>query len=153
MVFLYFWQMLLPMMWQMFLPLQCIATILIVWCYCLVADGIATCCLIISFHGQMLLSCGRWNCHIYCCEADIIVQWQMEWPLQGVRLPPGRCCSWGGRWIGYTVVVKTSATSLAITSANQINKANNICLAITTAIDTTRHNICQKQKQKIVNII
>ena len=28
----------------------------------------------------------------------------------------------------------------------QMNKVNNICLAITTAIDTTRHNICQKQQ-------
>ena len=95
------WQMLLPMIWQMFLPLQCIATILLCWCYCLVADGIATCCLIISFHGQMLLSCGRWNCQLYCCEAHVIAQWQMEWPLHGLRFSPGRCCSQGGRWIGY----------------------------------------------------
>ena len=35
----------------------------------------------------MLLPCGRWNSHtfIFCVVmADVIAQWQMEWPLQGV---------------------------------------------------------------------
>ena len=76
-------------MWQMFLPLQCIATIdwlmllpsgrwnshilLICFlccmgrCYCPVADGMATFCIFVM--------------------ADVIAQWQMEWPLQGVSVP------------------------------------------------------------------
>ena len=75
-------------MWQMFLPLQCIATIdwlmllpsgrwnshilLICFhccmgrCYCPVADGMATFCIFVM--------------------ADVIAQWQMEWPLQGVTV-------------------------------------------------------------------
>ena len=35
----------------------------------------------------MLLPSGRWNSHILfvvCFGADVIVLWQMEWPLQGV---------------------------------------------------------------------
>ena len=45
-------------------------------CYCPVADGI----------GNFIV-----------VRADVIAQWQMEWPLQGVRFPPGRCCSQGGQ--------------------------------------------------------
>ena len=55
-----------------------IATHCIGQCYCQVADGIATYC-------------------YYCfVMADVIAQWQMEWPLQGGSdLSPGRCCSQG----------------------------------------------------------
>ena len=58
---LLYWLMLLPMWWLMFLPYVAdgMATLYVMgWCYCPVADGIATwleC-------GQMLFGqCGRWN--------------------------------------------------------------------------------------------
>ena len=45
---------------------------------CQVADGIAT------------------YCYYYSVMADVIAQWQMEWPLQGGSdLSPGRCYSQG----------------------------------------------------------
>ena len=37
----------------------------------------------------VLLPSGRWNSHIFFviyCKADVIAQWQMEWPLQGVSV-------------------------------------------------------------------
>ena len=38
-------------------------------------------------YGQMLLPCGRWNGHICIfVMADVIAQWKMEWPLQGVSI-------------------------------------------------------------------
>ena len=51
------------------------------------------------FDRLMLLPSGRWNSHLLLDNkfswADVIALWQMEWPLQGVRFPPGRCCSQG----------------------------------------------------------
>ena len=81
---LLFWQILLPMNVADILPLQCSATIGRLMLMP-VADGIATCCLFVyMFYGQMLLPCGRWNSHfLYIVMADVIAQWQMEWPLQG----------------------------------------------------------------------
>ena len=58
---LLYWLMLLPMWWLMFLPYVAdgIATLYVMgWCYCPVADGIATW----LKYGQMLFGqCGRWN--------------------------------------------------------------------------------------------
>ena len=62
MVSSFVWQMLLPMDVADILPLQCIATIGRLMLRP-VADGIATCCLLFLFYGQMLLPCGRWNSH------------------------------------------------------------------------------------------
>ena len=113
------WQMLLPrdkgypviiwmadviaiVMWQMFFTTAVYCNFCIGWCYCQVADGIATCyCLSLLFFGQMLLPCGRWNSHYfvfvcdercYCPVADGMATSGCEWfPLVGV-VP-------GGRWI------------------------------------------------------
>ena len=82
------WQMLLPrgrwlssFVWQMLLPMECgrcfyhssVLQLLIDWCYCQVADGIATCCLFV----------------FYAVWADVIALWQMEWPH--LYICDGRC--------------------------------------------------------------
>ena len=51
------------------IPLQYVATFYVGWCYCQMADRIATCYL------------------LYVVMAGVIAQWQMEWPLQGVNAP------------------------------------------------------------------
>ena len=50
-----------------------------------VAGGIATYYLLCVIR-QILLPCGRWNSHTFLLcvvMADVIAQWQMEWPLHG----------------------------------------------------------------------
>ena len=77
----------------------------------------------------MLLPSGRWNSHMLlicflCCMgrcyhpvadgmatfcifvmADVIAQWQMEWPLQGVSVPSWLMLFPGGRWIWVIILV------------------------------------------------
>ena len=48
-------------------------------CYCPVADGMATICVYVM--------------------ADVIAQWQMEWPLQGVSASLQVDVVPGGKWI------------------------------------------------------
>ena len=48
----------------------------------------------------MLMPSGRWNGHILlvvCCGADVIAQWQMEWPLQAVSVPSWQMLFPGGQ--------------------------------------------------------
>ena len=79
--------------WQMLLPYDVVEDVPLV-----------VCCN--KLYWLMLLPGGRWNSHILffviIMMADVIAQWQMEWPLQGGNeLSTGRCyyqvadgCSW-----------------------------------------------------------
>ena len=77
------------------------------WCYCQVADGIATCyCLFLLFFGQMLLPCGRWNSHyfVFVCDGRCYCPVADGMATAGCEcFPPGRCCSQGadGLWVVY----------------------------------------------------
>ena len=66
------------------------------WCYCQVADGIATCyCLFLLFYGQMLLTCGRWNGHYFVlvCDGRCYCPVTDGMTTAGCEcFPPGRCC-------------------------------------------------------------
>ena len=74
---LLYWLMLLPMWWLMFLPYVAdgIATLYVMgWCYCPVADGIAT-----------WLECG---------QILFGQMWQMEWATESIILVLVLCCYW-----------------------------------------------------------
>ena len=74
--------------------------------------------------------------------ADVIALWQMEWLLFGfLFVMADVIAQWQMEW-QWPIHLPLG------------NKAYSICQAITSAIDTNRHNICLTTKTKIsVNII
>ena len=85
----YEWQMLLPFYYGRCLYHYSILQLLY-WLMLLPSGRWNGHILLLFVVGQMLSPCGRWNSHtfILCVVmAEVIAQWQMEWPLQGVSVP------------------------------------------------------------------
>ena len=89
------WQMLYALLklWQMLLPRGrcyplslCVADVIANFA---VVDVIPLTVYCNTLCWLVLLPCGRWNSHTFLLcvvVADVIAQWQMEWPLQGVSV-------------------------------------------------------------------